>query len=132
MNNLEFKDVNYNPNTICWGVGNRVVGPNLLASFRLKEMSKEEEDLLKLDYEKAKQIYEKHIIKGAKFIPCGKKANTSIEAKITSVNIEKQYVTWKQYNLTDEQISNGYIPAAGKFSINTLISLVKTNEIKFL
>lgn len=132
MNKLDFKDVNYNPNTICWGVGNSVVGPQLLASFRFKEMSKEEEDLLKLDYEKAREIFENHIVKGAKFVPCGKKANTFIEAKITSINLEKQYVTWKQYNLTDEQISNGYIPAAGKFSINSLISLVKTKEIKFL
>jgi hypothetical protein len=132
MSKLDFKEICYNPSITCFGSGNHITSISPMSTFVFAEMSQEEEDAMKADYELAKEIYDNHINKGATFQPSGKNANTSIIAKITFVNNRKQTVTWKQCNLSDEQISDGYKPAEGKFSISALIQLVKKNEIKFL
>ncbi len=128
----KFEDVYYDPDSIRWGMGNYVVGPNLIATIKLRELNKKEEKKLKSELRSAKDVYEKYINKGQCFRPIGEKANEKIEAKITFINPTKQSVTWKQYNMTNEETSRGCKPAAGKWSINAMLVMQKNKEIEFI
>lgn len=128
----DFKDVHYEPGTVRWGVGNKAVGLNLIARIRLKEPTKADDRREKKDWLDAKSIYDTYINKGQRFKPGGDKANKQVTAKITAINNNTQQVSWKQDNLTPEQISEGYKPAAGKFLINTMISLYRAKQIIFI
>jgi hypothetical protein len=128
---LEFKYVHYDPDMICWGAGNHIIGPRLIARIQISKPSKEEEKRMKNEFAKAESVYEKFIRVGMRFKPCGKHS-TNVIAKITFINNEKQTVTWKQINLTMDEIKYGLKPAAGKFNIGAMIHLYRQKEIQFL
>jgi len=132
MKKPDFKDLYFDDSQVVWGVGNNIMGPNLIARIKFRELNDEEENEEKLKYYAAKEIYETYFNKGQKFKPSGKTANKNIECKITFIHSEKQLITWKQTNLTKEQIENGLKPATGKWFINAMLKLVKTKEIEFL
>ena len=126
-----FSEIYYDPKTVCWGHGNNIVGLRELARIRIREETPEEELELKSDYQNAESIYNQFINVNQKFAPGGKMANKDIIAKITGINSEHQYVSWKQTN-TDELIKRDnfhYKPAKGKFNINAMIALIKNGEI---
>jgi len=128
----KFEQVSYNPNAPKWGLGNKVVGLQLLATIKLREKNKKELAAEKQDWQEAKSIYEKYINVGQRFKPIGERANKDVEAKITFIHNEKELVTWKQCNLTPSQIKMGCKPAAGKFSISSMIQMYKTKQITFI
>ena len=57
MKRPEFKYIHYDPETICWGMGNNIVGLRLMARIRLKEPDQKEMIEIKEDYEKAEEVY---------------------------------------------------------------------------
>jgi len=126
-----FEDINYNSDVICWGHGNNLVGPNLIASIRLKPESKKEIDARKKDIEAAKKIYTENINRGAKFIPKGDNAIKGISAKIIFINSRTNTITWIQ-ELTEKQTQLGYKPASGRWNISAVIKMVKESRIEFL
>lgn len=132
MAKLDFKDVVYDSSTICWGKGNKVVGLNLIARIQLREPTKADDRKAKRDYLDAKKIYDTYINKGQRFKPNGDKANKAVTGKITFINNKNQMVSWKQDNLTAEELAIGYIPAAGKLLINSMISMFRSKQIVFL
>ncbi len=132
MKKLEFKDVYYDPATICWGEGNDIVGPQLLARIQIREPNKKENAKALKDYNEAKEIYDQHFELGQTFKASKEKTISNVEAKITYIHNEKQTVTWKQYNLSKEQIADGIKPARGRWSINAMIKLCMTGEIEFI
>ncbi len=40
---MEFSQIHYDRHTICWGHGNNLVGPQLLARIQLREPTKKED-----------------------------------------------------------------------------------------
>lgn len=132
MKKAEFKDIAFDPDVIGWGVGNTVIRLNCIARIKLRKLTEAEEAIEKEKYDAAKKIYDDHINVGSIFRPIGENANSQITARITSINSEKSYITWKQNNLSEKDKSLGFKPAAGKWSISTTIMLVKNNEIKFI
>lgn len=129
-NKPKFSDIYYDPQTICWGHGNNIVGPRLIASIKIRELTPEEDAELKADYEKAEEIYNKLNL-NQKFIGGSKDANKSLVLKITAINGEKQHVSWIQTNTVElsKRDNFQYKPAKGKFNINAMIHLVKCGEI---
>ncbi|MBV5282191.1 MAG: hypothetical protein JZU53_07115 [Paludibacter sp.] len=128
---LDFTHIPYQK-VICWGHGNNAVGLQQLASIRLCEPTEKEIEAKRIDYNEAKEIYEKYINKGQKF----QGSNKDIVAKITHINFEKFTVNYKQCNIDEYTEKHGLFngrpwkPAKGKFSINAMISLIRTKEIK--
>ena len=131
MKKPDFKDIYFDPDQVCWGRGNKVVGPQLLARIELREPTSEEEKEEMEEYTEAKEIYDKYINKGQRFKSSGPRA-TGVQCVITYIHPEKQLVTWKQDNLTDEETERGMRPARGKWPINSVISLFKAKEIEFI
>ncbi len=131
---LDFSQVQYDPKLICWGHGNKVIGPRLVAIIANPDykQSKAEKEREKKDYEIAKNIYNVYILHGQKFSATSKGANTQIIAKITFINPDKQSVSWKQCNLSNEDKAVGFKPASGKMSISAMIHLIKNKEIVFV
>ncbi len=129
---LDFKDVYYDRSTICWGHGNNAVGLRCLASIQLREPTTKEEKEEMKDWLKAKDVFDTYINVGQKFKPVGKSDVSSVIAKITYIHNEKQSVSWKQCNMSDEYKQIGYKPAAGKFSIDAMLSLHRSKEIVFI
>ncbi len=129
---LKFQDVYYDPHTIRWGKGNDAIGLEVLATIKIREKTKKELLEEKKKFEAAEKIYEEFIQVGQKFRASGEKAIRGIECKITYIHYAKQAVSWKQYNMTEEQRSRGCKPAAGKFSINSMMALLKCGEIEFI
>lgn len=127
----EFIDINYQDDLICWGVGNNAVSPRMIAKIILREPNSKEEELLKLKYDKSKEIYDTYINLGQRLKPLGSSA-TSAEAKITFIHPEKMTVTWLQDNLTNDQKSRGLKPARGKWTIMSMIQMYLTKEIDFI
>lgn len=128
---MEFSQVHYDPNTICWGLGNNLVGPRLLARIKLREPTKKEEKAAFKDYKEAERIFTEYCNKGQRFKASGDTVNREITCKITFVNIDKQSISWKQDNI-HEMVNYSDIPlkpAAGKFSINGFISMIKSKGI---
>ncbi|MBX4188408.1 MAG: hypothetical protein KW793_04745 [Candidatus Doudnabacteria bacterium] len=132
MRKPKFEEINYDPGMICWGKGNNVIAPNLIARIQLREPTKKEDKEELRRYNEGKDIYEKFINKGQLFRASGKRASSGIVCKITYINEEKQSVSWKQCNMSDDEILGVRKPAAGKFSINAFIQLFKGKEIEFL
>lgn len=132
MRKPEFREINYDPNTICWGMGNHVVGPRLIARIQLREAEAEQEFKLKEDYERAEEIYDRYINVGQKFKPSGENANNGIVVKVTYIHAEKQLVTWKQVEFSEEFIHQGLKPAKGKWTINSMIHLYNSGRIEFI
>jgi hypothetical protein len=129
---IDFKDVYYDRHIIRWVQGNNAVGLNCLASFSLRNPTKKEEKEEKKDYLKAKEIFDTHINVGQKFKPSGEKARSEVIAKITFIHNEKQSVSWKQCNMTEEQAKRGLKPAAGKWSINAMLAIHRAGNITFI
>ena len=102
-------------------MGNDLVGLPLIASFKFSEPSEDEEKKERAEYEQAKEIYDKHINRNAKFTAIGKGANANIICRITSINSKNHYVTWKQCNLSQKEKEAGIKPAKGKWGINAMI-----------
>jgi hypothetical protein len=118
---------------ICWGLGNHAVGLNCIASFKIGEQTEAQTEEEKKDYEEAKRIYDEYINKGQKFFPTN--GNKEIISRITFLNFETGSVSWKQCNLVEyvEKHGESFItplkPAKGKFSINAMIYLFKSQEL---
>lgn len=93
---LKFEELHYDPHTICWGLGNDIVGPQILARIQLREPTRKEDKKLKADYEKAKELFNKYVQKGMRFKPSGDDANKEVTFKITYIHNEKQSITWLQ------------------------------------
>ena len=129
---FDFEYVQFDPDTICWGVGNNAVGLSLMARIELREKNKSEQRKEKKEWEQAKLIYDKHINVGQKFKAVGERANKSIVCKVTYIHNEKGSVTYRQCNMTEDQKNAGYKPASGKFSINALLYMHKSGEIQFI
>ena len=127
-----FEEINYNSDVICWGHGNNLVGPVLLASISFKNETKCELRLRLDKLKVAKDIYDKHINKGSVFRVVGDRANNKIIAEITFINKNKFSVTWKQINLTSEQIEHGYKPACGKWDISAFIKMCNGGYVEFV
>jgi len=132
MKKPEFHTIAFDPDIVCWGMGNKAVSPNLIATIKLRDPTEAEDAIAKESYEAAKKIYDDHITVGGIFRAIGPNANKQITARITSVNADKSYITWKQNNLSENDKSIGYKPAAGKWPISVVISFVKNNEIEFI
>lgn len=128
----KFEGINYSNDVICWGHGNNLVGPAMLASIRFANESKKEIVARESDFKIAKDIYTKNINKGSLFRVVGDRANTKIIAEITFINGTKNSVTWKQVNLTEKQISDGLKPATGKWNISAFIKMCKGNYVEFI
>ncbi len=128
---MDFAQIHYDPNTICWGIGNNLVGPHLLARIQLREPTEKEDRAEYEDYKKAEQIFNTYVKKGQRFKAGGDTANKDVTCKITFINWDKQSVSWKQDNIHEmtNYSDKPLKPAAGKFSINGFISMVKSNRI---
>jgi len=129
----KFSEIYYDPKTICWGNGNDIVGLKVIATIKLREKTQDEEEEDKADYKKVESIYNQYINIGQKFTSGGE-SSTGVIAKITGINAEKQYISWKQINTEElSKLHNfQYKPAKGKFNINAMISLIKTGKIILL
>lgn len=125
-----FEEIAYDPDFICWGVGNSAVSLNLIAKIQLREPNTEEEKKQKEKWEAGKKIYEELIVKGGRFSPSGDRGHTDVVFKITFINYNTQIISVKQDNLNEPQISDGYKPATAKFSIGSFIRLIELGEIK--
>lgn len=132
MKKPDFKDIYFDSNQVCWGLGNKVVGPQVLARIQLREPTSEEEKEEMEEYAEAKEIYDKYINKGQRFKPAGPRYNDKVQCVITYIHPEKHLVTWKQDNLTDKDASRGMKPAKGKWRINSVIRLFKAKHIEFI
>lgn len=128
---LEFKDVWYDPDHVCWGRGNHIVALQVLARFQIAEPTNEEESRIKAKWEQGKAIYDEKIIKGARFKPAGKNTTNAI-CEITYVSAVTQYVTWTQVELSQDWIERGIKPAAGKWPIGSLVNMVQSGQIEFI
>lgn len=130
----DFKDIYYDPATIRFPIGGNKIGAlQLLARIPLREKTKKELKAEKEDYLRAKEIYDAHINKGQKFKAIGE--DTKVIAKITYINAERQTVSWKQCNIEEMRIEYKrpeLKPAAGRWSINGFIAMVKSKKIEFI
>lgn len=131
---LKFEELLYDPYIIVWGLGNDLVGPQLLARIQLREPTKKEDRAAKSDYERVRDIFNNNVNLGQRFKASGKDASRGIECKITYINNSKQSVTWKQDNAETHPdfIGKGYKPAAGKWSINAFIAMIKSGRIEII
>lgn len=132
MKKPDFDKIYFDADDIVWGQGNHIVGLPILASIKFGEPSKEMQEKEKKEYFEAKEIYDKYINLGQKFKPSGDNANKNVECKITFFHSEKQLITWKQYNLSNDFKEKGFKPASGKWLINSMITLVKNKQIEFI
>lgn len=132
MKKPEFKDIYFDEDQVVWGQGNNIVGLQELARIQLRELTPEEDEMTKIAYDSAKEIYDTYFNLGQRFQPDGETANKGVKCKITYIHAEKQLVTWRQYNLSERQIEIGFKPARGKFFINAMLKLVSTNKIEFI
>jgi hypothetical protein len=130
MKKPEFKYINYDPDTICWGEGNNIVGARVIARFQFGELDDEEDLKLKREYEEAERIYNNFISVGRRFRGIGENTTKWMVLRITFIHAEKQYVKWKQCNTNDDFFDAK--PASGKWSINALLNLVMRKEIEFI
>lgn len=130
MKKKEFQDISYDRSLVCWPEGNSIVGPRVMLRIKFREQDEIEDEEERLDWIKAKEIYDKHINLGHKFSPRGKDAaNHSAICKITYMNMDKEYFRWKQIS---PEVQDGYKAPRGKFNIGAAINLVKSGKIQFI
>jgi hypothetical protein len=127
MKKPNFEDILFDSDFIGWGVGNRILAPNLIGRYKFRGLTPEESEEELKKYNAAKDIYDKFINIGQKFKPAGDGANTDVECKITFIHSEKQTVTWRQTNNTST-----YKSASGRWPINAMLGLVRLGSIIFI
>jgi hypothetical protein len=138
-----FPDV-FNGFNVCWGVGNQIVGPQLLASIPIyslykegtrkrKKAEKEYWEARKKEYNEAKELYDKNLFVGTIFYGSFK----DHIAKITKINIEKGWICWKASDAWEAKIKKDNKkyktqlkpPKPGKISLSSFLSMLKSNQI---
>ena len=126
----DFKDLKISLFSTAYGFGNKAICPVPVSIIILNEDQFDERQ--KETYYKKKEIYDKWVNKGQEFIPQGKSAN-KVVAKIIRVNPKTETVSWVQSNFEEGPNSlSKKIPAKGKWSINTIINLAMSGQIKFI
>lgn len=123
-----FKDLSYDQNYVCFPIGGNEIGRlQLLATIQLREKNKKELAQEKKDYKRSEKIYNDFINLGQLFIPIGERATKNLTCKITYIHPSKELVTWKQIDCPKENK-----PAAGKWRIQSFITLYKGKKIDFI
>lgn len=139
----DFPEV-FNGFNVCWGQGNKVIGPQLLGSIPMytlyeegsikrKKAEKEYWKVKEKEYNEAKDIYDKNIFVGTIFYGSFKDRT----AKITKINTEKGYICWKASDEWEKKIAienkrhktQLKPPKPDKISLFGFISMIKSNQI---
>jgi hypothetical protein len=120
-----FEKVFYDRYSSVFGKGNKALC--LLPEAVIQLCPQDERE--KADWLDAKAIYDRDINKGLRFRPGGEQATRNMLCTITHINVAKQTVSWKQINMSANDRDQGCKPAAGKFSINSMIHLIRNKEI---
>ena len=126
----DFSELPIDTDIICWGQGNKAIGPRIIARFNIDpacECQKKEVDEAEMKkYLAWKAIYDDYILTGTRFT-----GNKGITAKITRINYDSLSVSFLQEN-AKEVISKGYKPAKGKMYIGAFIAMVINESIRII
>lgn len=142
----------FNGFSICWGMGNHLVGLQLLASIPAYAFYKEgdpERERLQLiyweskqkEYDEAKKLYEDNVFVGTTF-----RGGTDVECRITKIHIdsEKAYVCYKasheyQAKIDEENKKPPLFEGQpkkwvkpDKFGLSSFLSAIKNGSIKII
>lgn len=127
----------FDPDCVFFPVsGNGIGSWEPMAIIKIRDLTEDEQR--KVDSKRNKQLsegkamFDKYVKKGVRFQTLKDGKLGKVKSKITFVNTKHLNVSWKQYNLDEMNMPKETKPAAGKFTINGFLSLLRSKTLSII
>lgn len=113
--------------------GNGIGSLEPMATFKIRDLTEDEQRKVaskrKKQFSEGKAMFDNYVKKGVKFQTLRDGELGKVKCKITFINPKHLNLSWKQYNLDEMNMPKEIKPAAGKFTINGFLSLLRSKTL---